>query len=137
MKPAPSLLALFRARGKRRGFNPGASARHRSRVRGPQILTLLGVYFLRLVFSPLIFSLFQVGLHLLSDLRSEGNKTFKLRYSGSRRPGDATKPCPISKKSGKKGEYGMSDLTEKSAETKCKRRSRYTVRQTYRKMVVS
>jgi hypothetical protein len=36
--------------------------------------------------------------------------TFKPRYSGLQRPGNATKPCPISKKSGEKGENGMSDL---------------------------
>jgi len=64
-------------------------------------LDFSGHLFLRLVFFPLIskvstFS--EIGLHSLSDLRSGGNMTFKLGYSGSRRPGDATKPCPISKK---------------------------------------
>jgi len=46
--------------------------------------------------------------------------TFKPGYSGSRRPGDATKPCPISKKSGEKGENQMSDLKKKIGEIKRK-----------------
>jgi len=58
MKPAPSLPALFRARGKRRGFSPGAAARHMSRTRGPQILTFLGVYFWVGYFPPKFFHFF-------------------------------------------------------------------------------
>ena len=35
------------------------------------------------------FSVSEIGLHSLSDLRSGENMTLKLRYSGSQRPGDA------------------------------------------------
>ena len=49
---APSLPALFRARGKQRGFSPGAAACHRSRTRGPQILCFLCVYFWVKCFPP-------------------------------------------------------------------------------------
>jgi len=40
-----------------------AAARHRSRTRGPQILTFLGVYFRGWCFFPPFYTFFEIGLH--------------------------------------------------------------------------
>ena len=63
--PIPPGKAFFRwmwtsiwARGKRRGFGPGATARHRSWTRVPWIWSVSGVLFLSGVFSPHSFHFF-------------------------------------------------------------------------------
>ena len=89
MEPAPSLPALFRARGKRRGFSPGAAAPQESDQMSSDF-DFSGRLFMSLVFFRLFFPLFlKIGLHSLSDLRSGGDWRVKHRYSGSQRSGDA------------------------------------------------
>jgi len=52
------------ARGKRRGFSPGAAAHHRSRTRVPRTLSFAGLFYLSLsLFPPSFFSVFEIALH--------------------------------------------------------------------------
>jgi len=91
------------ARGKRRGVSPGAAARHRSPTRVPQILSFSG--WLKLggsLFSFLFFTFFEIGLHSLSNLRSEGNWRIESRCSDARRLGNAENLVRSQKKWGKK-----------------------------------
>ena len=109
MKPAPSLPALFRARGKRRGFSPAAAARHRSRTRGPQILTFLGVYFWFLCFSPCFFHFFLRSDFIHCPISDRGKLARKTSIFGIATIWRRIKPCPISKKIRKKEENRISD----------------------------
>jgi len=61
--------------------------------------------------------------------------TFKPGYSGSRRPGDATKPCPISKKSGEKGGKMGCPISKKKCEkgdVKCGKMSGNQIKETFK-----
>jgi len=105
---------------QRRGFSPGAAARHRTWTRVPRILSFSGVLFLSGVLFPLLFFTFsEIRLHCRRSLctcssaagarrgfivRSQiggelarGNAIF-----GIATPWGRGKPCPISKKVGGK-----------------------------------
>jgi len=127
MKPAPSLPALFRAHGKRRGFSPRAAARHRSRTRGSQILTFVGVYFWVTYFlwdrtSFIVRS--QIG----------GEYDLQTEIFGIATPWRCNKTLSDLKKKWKKGENGISDLKKKSEQwhVKCGKMSRNQIKETFK-----
>ena len=78
------------ARGRRRGFSPGAVARHRSRTRGPWILFFPGRWYVNGVFSPLLFlrfwnrksSCFEIRLHFVVRFQIAGESRLKITKYG-------------------------------------------------------